>query len=1004
MTCLVVQLRLCFLANPGLPHSAQQVSHGLLRAVGTATGWQQTDAWLLMSAEASVPPGCQYTLARALSIYLEVRPCCLLSARAGWLTARRSVAGEPISKLDVEWLVRAFKVGLPTEDDRQLRPTTAFIWLYWHTVHEVLDTIAALLPALAASADCGITRLAEGMRQKLAWLKLDLTVEHVARAVELHWRVCMGTESTTDAPALCREIMEEQMDDMRSVVLELRAWSDARAADSRSCVYAEMGESGGSEGLREALSRRLSEQCDGFERWVTGGFVTLVAHGAGQRSQSYIYGSWSLWPGAVQSCWRPSMIVADVAPAPQDLRCLSRGLAAAAVVGRTPGGATVQVALFRTGMLRVLVDLHSKLGDGGSGGGMAFGGLVKQLHAMAVRVAETETDESGKDAVLALLLRNPQAATTLLDEASDLSAEVGKSGSMESHDVPEGCTVDMGIFPTGNDWSAMSPTVPEQQHATAEAVQWLLTELDLALLPHHLDCKLQPLERPIDEVRAQNLQTYGRAVPFVCMEYLPSEALASRTTPAAKRAMAIDWAAIPDLCARRGLTHERHGSEPGVLALQAAAEGDLTMLRVLLDCGVPPDTHDSNFESILMLACARNQLQCVRYILAAGAAVNATTRDGSSALQLASVFRCTHSVAALLQHRADNLTERCKIENTDNNGHSARDLAVSLSANHIIDLLDAEIERRVQQDVPAEVSARESIHDAPSSSQARNVSAKPSSPPPRSNTPPILTAATVAEQPPESTTTAAAQALLPTPMRHTEHRSTSPPNLSEAAVTRISTSIEEHRRRISEISSQARAMARSSSALTVDSLMQEISTFTQARTQPMDKVQPRWIEPNFPAATTPVLPTEGMLHGAATTPSAWGSMQQPPLTSSVRASPPLRRRVYGDASWGFEPISSSHARIQRAMLLRALSKRGADRPPSPIRSSCRPTADRAQGTPPPQASPPSILIAQGRAGAEFRSWAGLAQSPRSHDLTSGRMGWSRGSEAPEGLLSLSSIE
>ncbi len=67
----------------------------------------------------------------------------------------------------------------------------------------------------------------------------------------------------------------------------------------------------------------------------------------------------------------------------------------------------------------------------------------------------------------------------------------------------------------------------------------------------------------------------------------------------------------------------------------ASADGDLALVRGLMDHGVPPNARDREGKTGLHTAAARGQLKVLNYLISRGADVNALDRYGDSPLERA---------------------------------------------------------------------------------------------------------------------------------------------------------------------------------------------------------------------------------------------------------------------------------------------------------------------------------------------------------------------------------
>lgn len=102
--------------------------------------------------------------------------------------------------------------------------------------------------------------------------------------------------------------------------------------------------------------------------------------------------------------------------------------------------------------------------------------------------------------------------------------------------------------------------------------------------------------------------------------------------------------------AAAGLADRRQITE----LLLKAGRGDVAAVKVMLDAGIPVDSHQpESRETALMVAASGGQLQMVRFLLEAGAVVNARTVGRETALMRATMKGHVDVVRALLAAKAD---------------------------------------------------------------------------------------------------------------------------------------------------------------------------------------------------------------------------------------------------------------------------------------------------------------------------------------------------------------
>jgi len=99
-----------------------------------------------------------------------------------------------------------------------------------------------------------------------------------------------------------------------------------------------------------------------------------------------------------------------------------------------------------------------------------------------------------------------------------------------------------------------------------------------------------------------------------------------------------------------------------------ARNGGSTMLRPLLQAGLPVDIRTSDGDSLLMLASEHGQADTVELLMEMGAAVDHRNNRGQTPLMVAARANRVRIIARLLKAGAD-------ADTRDRNGRTARELA-----------------------------------------------------------------------------------------------------------------------------------------------------------------------------------------------------------------------------------------------------------------------------------------------------------------------------------------
>jgi ankyrin repeat protein len=112
---------------------------------------------------------------------------------------------------------------------------------------------------------------------------------------------------------------------------------------------------------------------------------------------------------------------------------------------------------------------------------------------------------------------------------------------------------------------------------------------------------------------------------------------------------------------------------------QAAASGDIRMVRFFLEIGADVNAKNKDGKTALMLASDKGNLEAVKLLLDKGAEVNAKNKDGKTALLVASNLE----VAKLLLDKGGDVNVK------DKNGATALREASWRSDNEMVNLLKA---------------------------------------------------------------------------------------------------------------------------------------------------------------------------------------------------------------------------------------------------------------------------------------------------------------------------
>jgi len=214
----------------------------------------------------------------------------------------------------------------------------------------------------------------------------------------------------------------------------------------------------------------------------------------------------------------------------------------------------------------------------------------------------------------------------------------------------------------------------------------------------------------------------SRLVPLLGFALLASVALAPI---ASKHALADDsWSraltrrdlpAITQL-ANAGADVNRPNGDGMTALMVACAQGDSSLMRLLLDRGAKIDATNDRGGTALMYSATAGDLEAVGYLLGRGARVNSRATNGWSALTLAAARGFEKVAEMLLAHGADpNVADiygwtplmravehdrrdvvrvllaspRLKIDSQNENGHSALHVAALEGADTIARLLMA---------------------------------------------------------------------------------------------------------------------------------------------------------------------------------------------------------------------------------------------------------------------------------------------------------------------------
>ena len=110
--------------------------------------------------------------------------------------------------------------------------------------------------------------------------------------------------------------------------------------------------------------------------------------------------------------------------------------------------------------------------------------------------------------------------------------------------------------------------------------------------------------------------------------------------------------AVMTLAATAGFVRPLLAGDPESL-LEAAAAGNLDLVKMILDRGVSPDTRDGTGHTALMRAADRGDRDVTKVLLDRGATINARTPAGNTALMPAAFRGRLDVVRLLLEHGAD---------------------------------------------------------------------------------------------------------------------------------------------------------------------------------------------------------------------------------------------------------------------------------------------------------------------------------------------------------------
>jgi uncharacterized protein len=141
--------------------------------------------------------------------------------------------------------------------------------------------------------------------------------------------------------------------------------------------------------------------------------------------------------------------------------------------------------------------------------------------------------------------------------------------------------------------------------------------------------------------------------------------------------LALTWFILPVLAAAQAQTQD-----PGSELLAAAAAGNVTRVKQLLDAGANIEATNQMGATPLMWAALNGRSEVVAMLLERGANINARTKSGVTALSAAATKGHANVVKVLLHKKVD-------VNSKDDKGRTALDIARAGGFAQIADMLQA---------------------------------------------------------------------------------------------------------------------------------------------------------------------------------------------------------------------------------------------------------------------------------------------------------------------------